>query len=147
MRAYRRAKAWILDNPSMSPPQAFVLLMIADHYNDTARRAWPAIETLTKETRLSRATVKRSLSDLRDMGVVLPETWIDEKSGRRLPNRYCLPLFDYLSQPSPDVVRGRWDTRGLPLGVKSSGVEIEVGARDEVTPRDYPQPVDDFVPW
>lgn len=90
MDAYRWALTW----SDLKSPEKFVLVMIADHYNDKAHRAWPSIELLAKETCLHRSTVMRAIRTLEDAGLVLVEPWVRANSGGALTNRYCLPLYD-----------------------------------------------------
>lgn len=91
MGAFKWAKSW---GGQLTSPQMFVLLMIADHYNDTKRRAWPHIATLATETCLSSSTVKRSIRELKAQGLIEVEQWFDNSTGQQMANRYCLPDYD-----------------------------------------------------
>lgn len=123
MGAYRWAKSW---NEGLTSPQMFVLIMLADHYNETAKRAWPAIDTLARMTRLSPATVKRALRDLKSMGLIEVEYWFDNSTGRQKSNRYCLPFYDSESQVSPHPVVIEYDIKGRAVGFTEEGVEIAI---------------------
>ena len=89
MAAYKWAKTW-----ELSSPQKFVLLMIADHYNEKDKRAWPSIETLASETGLDPRTVSRALRELETQGLIQTESWFRTGSNKRMSNRYCLPFHD-----------------------------------------------------
>lgn len=96
MDAYRWALTW----GDLKSPQKFVLVMIADHYNDDAHRAWPSVERLSHLTGLHRTSVLRAIGELEDKGLVLIEPWVRQGLGGRLNNRYCLPLYDPQSVPA-----------------------------------------------
>jgi hypothetical protein len=125
MKAFRWAKMWIAhpDSP-LSTFDAFVLLMIADHYNEAARRAWPKIRTLSFETRMSESTVKRCLARLKERRIVEVEQWFDNATGRQMANRYCLPLYDTRSTPAAGPVFTEWDLEGNPAGWADDGTGI-----------------------
>lgn len=90
MDAYRWALTW----DGLKSPEKFVLVMIADHYNDRVHRAWPSIERLAKETALHRTTVMRAIKTLEQLGLVEVEPWVKADYGGALNNRYCLPMYD-----------------------------------------------------
>lgn len=94
MDAYRWALTW----DGLTSAEKFVLVMIADHYNDEAHRSWPSIERLAKETALHRTTVIRAIKTLEKNGLVDVEPWVRADYGGKLNNRYCLPFYDPKSQ-------------------------------------------------
>ncbi|QYF98108.1 helix-turn-helix domain-containing protein [Microbacterium sp. PAMC21962] len=94
MDAYRWALTW----NGLTSPEKFVLVMIADHYNDRVHRSWPSIERLANETALHRTTVMRAIKKLEGHGLVEVEPWTKADAGGALNNRYCLPMYDPQSQ-------------------------------------------------
>ncbi|KQX07337.1 MULTISPECIES: helix-turn-helix domain-containing protein [unclassified Leifsonia] len=90
MKAFR----WAKQQAGLSSSEKFVLIMIADHYNDSWHRAWPSQATLSNETGLSVPTVKRSIRGLRTAGIVDVEPWAMSGAAVALQNRYLLPMFD-----------------------------------------------------
>ena len=99
MDAYRWALTW----DGLTSPEKFVLIIIADHYNEKVHRAWPAIDTLAKQTALGRSTVKRALKRLDDAGLIQIEPWRRDGSKRPLNNRYCLPMYDPRSERAKNL--------------------------------------------
>lgn len=63
-----QAMAWALKQPAKTA-EKFLLLVIAN-YADEQGRAWPSVETLARDTGMSRATVKRSMKKLEEAGYV-----------------------------------------------------------------------------
>ncbi|GAA2748788.1 helix-turn-helix domain-containing protein [Amnibacterium kyonggiense] len=113
-KAVEWAKTW---NGELTTAEAFVLFMIAEHFNEKELRAWPSAGTLERQTRLGRSTVFRSIRKLEGKHLIEIETWMTPQ-GRLLSNRYCLPLYNDRSVPRPGgrVVRqefgadGKWLT-------------------------------------
>lgn len=99
MEAYRWALTWT----GISSSEKFVLVLIADHYNDKAHRSWPSIERLAKESQLHRSTVIRCIKSLQDEGLIEVEPWVRVDTGGALNNRYCLPLYDPKSQRAKNL--------------------------------------------
>lgn len=77
---------WEAERP-LSSSERLLLLLIAEHYNDDARRAWPSAERLVERSALSRATVFRALAVLESRGLVAIN-----RTGRN--NVYSLPFHD-----------------------------------------------------
>jgi hypothetical protein len=102
----------------LSPPQAFVLLMLADHYNEALGRAWPSQTTLAEETSLALRSVVRAVEELRKKGLVVTEPWMLNEGARRLSQRYLLPAY----QPSKHrahslpVIASAWSDGELGAG-------------------------------
>lgn len=90
MDAYRWALTW----DGLTSPEKFVLVIIADHYNDTVHRSWPSVERLASATALHRTTVMRAIKGLEGHGLVVVEPWVKADAGGALNNRYCLPMYD-----------------------------------------------------
>ena len=68
----------------LDPTAAHVLLVIATHA-DRAGRAWPSVDTIARETRLSRATVQRALRRIEAVGAIK----VEQRGGRA--SRYVFP--------------------------------------------------------
>lgn len=66
-----------------------VLLMLAWHYNDTERKAFPKVETLAEECWLSKRQVFRHLETLKQWNLVVVEA--ERRYGRQAANSYRLP--------------------------------------------------------
>ena len=64
------AMKWAKAISELSSSQKFVLIALADFYNDSKRCAWPSIARLMKYTNLSRRTVQRSLAELERRGLI-----------------------------------------------------------------------------
>jgi hypothetical protein len=105
MGAFRWAKTWGSDE--LTSTQKFILVMIADHYNDGEKRAWPSISTLAAETCMSVSTVTRGLRHLERLQLIQTETWVKAGTEMRMHNRYCLPLYDPES-----ITRGKVEGAG-----------------------------------
>ncbi|KJL46240.1 hypothetical protein RS84_02867 [Microbacterium hydrocarbonoxydans] len=89
---------WAKEQEGLRSSEKFVLVMIADHYNDEVHRSWPSIERLADETGLNRTTVMRCIKALETGGFLKVEPWARAYDGGRLNNRYCLPLYDVESK-------------------------------------------------
>jgi hypothetical protein len=120
MGAFKWAKTWGRDELTAS--QKFVLVMIADHFNDAQKRAWPSISTLARETCMSVSTVTRCLRHLERLQLIQTETWVKSGTEMRMHNRYCLPLYDPKSLAQSKVegfvgfdVDGTWLVESLPM--------------------------------
>ena len=112
MKAFRWAKTW----NGLTPYEKFVLVMIADHYNDAVRRSWPSQLTLARETGMSPRSVARSVSALERNGLIEVEPWVNNSTGARLTKRYCLPFFDALSTCETNLpVYAEFDSAGNAL--------------------------------
>ena len=111
MGAYKWAKTNF--SGELTSPQHFVLLMIADHFNETEQRAWPSIQTLAIETSLNPTSVTRALRVLESKSLIETEAWFRLPSNKRMSNRYCLPFYrDDI--PNRRVVKTR-DERPRPV--------------------------------
>lgn len=106
---------WALNWVGLSSAEKFVLVMIADHYNEKCHRSWPSIALLADETSLSRATVKRAIKNLAFHEVIAVEPWKQAGTGHSLNNRYLLPLYDKKSKPAvhlPVIAKAEFDANG-----------------------------------
>ncbi|WP_435081442.1 helix-turn-helix domain-containing protein [Clavibacter michiganensis] len=103
---------------ALSPPQAFVLLMLADHYNEALGRAWPSQTTLAEETSLALRSVVRAVEELRKRGLVYTEPWILNEGARRLTQRYLLPAYRPRLRPARalPVIASAWSDGEMAAG-------------------------------
>ena len=58
----------IIENEVLPANQKFVLIVLANFYNDELQKAWPSQETLCRVTSLSRRTINRALRELEKKG-------------------------------------------------------------------------------
>lgn len=66
-----QATSWALrEAPCPNASARLVLIALADRCQPDGRSAWPTIETLMAEAHCSRATVKRALHDMEELGVI-----------------------------------------------------------------------------
>ena len=92
-----------------TPPQQSVLALLAHFANDKTGECFPAIQTLADQTRLSRASVIRSLDALKGKGLL---KWISggrKKNGRTLSNLYRLEVPDKVPKHVDKVVFSSWN--------------------------------------
>lgn len=59
-----------LEVRTLTSPQKFVLVVLAEHAHDQSGEAWPSVSTIADETALSESAVRKALSALRDAGWV-----------------------------------------------------------------------------
>jgi AraC-like DNA-binding protein len=97
---------WARGQGGLSSNRKFVLLMIADHYNEADRCAWPSMSTLARETGMSRRSVVRCIADLEATGLLEAEQWINWDTGKQMANRYYLPQYDPESRRLKPTVAG-----------------------------------------
>lgn len=81
------ALAWAVRQDPGSSPRKFVLIMLAERHNRETGRCYPSIDLLSKDTCLSRSTVKRSLDDLEESGYI--------KRTRRRRTDGTLGVYEY----------------------------------------------------
>jgi hypothetical protein len=103
-----QASSWVIEHSQHKGSALLVLLMIANHAHADGTNAFPSIETLAKECRMSDRQITRIIQGLEASG----ELKINRSAGR-FSHRYSLPLMplnsDKLSgfkyQPNPDKSR------------------------------------------
>lgn len=91
---------WAKTVEGIPPLEKWLLVMIADHYNESEHKAWPGKNTLANETGMSLRTVTRCLSSLEAKGLIQIQHWINTTNGQHLNNRYFLPLHDAIAAAS-----------------------------------------------
>lgn len=64
------AMKWAKGISELSSSQKFILIALADFYNDAKKCAWPSVKRLMDYTNLSRRTVQRSLAELESRGLI-----------------------------------------------------------------------------
>lgn len=112
------AYKWAKTVEGISHSEKLLLIMIADHYSDELKRAWPSRETLARECCMSMRTVTRGIKSLEERGLIRVQRWINNENGHNLSNRYSLPIFDpqwasqdkrkfVHAQPFPDRITGK----------------------------------------
>jgi hypothetical protein len=62
--------SWVLQHSEETLGRRLVLLCLADRANDDGTDAWPSVETLARDARMSRRQVQRSLRDLETSGAI-----------------------------------------------------------------------------
>lgn len=90
------AKTW---TGELNRSERFLLILIADYFNDSKHYAWPSIFTLAQIMGLTERSVFRALKRLREEGLVETEARYRE-SGLRLTSAFYLPLYDPASEKS-----------------------------------------------
>lgn len=63
-----QAMAWAIKQP-VKPSEKLLLIVMAN-YADDIGQCWPSVETLSRDTGMSRATVKRTLTKLEKIGFI-----------------------------------------------------------------------------
>ena len=56
--------SWVLKNSDETLGRRLVLIVLADHARDDGTGAWPSVQTIARETRMSERQVQRCLRDL-----------------------------------------------------------------------------------
>ncbi|MFN3948020.1 helix-turn-helix domain-containing protein [Microbacterium sp.] len=111
MDAYRWAISWT----GLKSSTKFVLVSIADHYNERAHRSWPSQQRIELETALSHSTVNRALDELEKEGLIEREPWVMFGTFSKLNTRYCLPMHDPKSRRAatlPVLVHKQFNNEG-----------------------------------
>lgn len=78
--------AWYVDG--LTPAQKSVLVALADHANDEGMHVYPSVELLCTKTCYAERTVRRALSDLRDMSLI----HVVKEANYHFPTEYRLDL-------------------------------------------------------
>jgi len=64
--------SWVLRHSEEKLGNRLVLLVLADHAADDGTDAWPSVDTIASEARLSRRQVQRCLRELEASGAIIP---------------------------------------------------------------------------
>jgi len=84
-----QAMSWVFDHSKAKSGSLVVLLCIANHAHADGRGAWPSIQTLARESRLSDRQVQHCIRQLEKSG----ELKTEKGAGPNGTNLYSLPLF------------------------------------------------------
>lgn len=84
-----QAVRWVLREQTLTTGLAehVVLLVIAEHADPYGRNAWPSVDTIVREGRVSRSQAFRALKRLREVGAIVPAP----TRGDHSPVTYRLP--------------------------------------------------------
>jgi len=84
--------AWVFDEApaNLNPAQMLVAISLANHAASDGAHAYPSVQTIMNETRLSRRSVQGSLRALEEMGVIEQES----EATPHLPAMYRFPSFN-----------------------------------------------------
>lgn len=63
--------SWVMENSDERLGRRLVLLVLADHAKKDGTNAWPSIDTIAHEARLSRAQVIRCLNELKEAEAIV----------------------------------------------------------------------------
>lgn len=83
-----QAVTWVLEQSEAELGSRLVLLSIASHANREGHSAFPSLDTITRETLMSRREVIYCIQAMEEKG----ELHIDRGGGRGNPNSYTLPF-------------------------------------------------------
>ena len=95
---------WARGIEGLTSPQAFVLWVICDRYNEETQTAWPSINSIAKDTRLASRTVSRALGALEEKRLLLRGKTFSAHHDGWASNTYFLPAYDPSSRPPKNVV-------------------------------------------
>jgi hypothetical protein len=98
-----RAINWARGIEGLTSPQAFVLWVICDRYNEETHTAWPSINSIAKDTRLASRTVTRALGALQEKRLLVRGKTFSAKHDGWASNTYFLPAYDPRSRPPKNV--------------------------------------------
>jgi len=95
---------WARKIDGLTSPQAFVLWVICDRYNEQTHTAWPSINSIATDTRLAPRTVTRALSALEDKNLIVRGKTYSATHDGWASNTYFLPAYDPRSLPRKNAV-------------------------------------------
>lgn len=116
----------------LSPAQKAVLVALADHASNDGRKVFPAVDRLQKKTSYAERTVRRALSDLRDMGLI----HVVREAKYHRPTEYALDLPEMQSRQDRPARDAPHDLPESPPDLPESA---ERPARDAPKPPYNPQ--------
>ena len=95
---------WVIENSTAKGTDRAVLLMIAYHANEYGAEAWPSIDTLARETNVSRRAVCYAVAAL----VAAGHLEMAQGGGRGHSNSYRLPMINSANgAPITERVQGK----------------------------------------
>jgi hypothetical protein len=95
---------WARKVGGLTSPQAFVLWVICDRYNEETRTAWPSISSIAADTRLAPRTVSRALTALEERRLIVRGKTLSAHHDGWASNTYFLPAYDPRSRAAKNVV-------------------------------------------
>ncbi len=132
------ATTWVVDHSKQKTSCYFVLLIIANHCHSDGTGAYPSIDRLARECRMSVRNVSRIIEKLEKSG----ELKIERNEGPKFTNLYSLPLIirtpDRMSpltskaKPSPDPVPVE-SPDGILIKVSNESIKIHNTGYDTKT--------------
>lgn len=112
---------WVIDNSRHKGSKFVVLLMIANHAHSDGTGAWPAAETLARESRITARHVVRIIPKLVTSG----ELEVQQGGGPRGTNLYSLPAFRRSTEKLSGVTSCQTDKcDGSPRQMQQPGGDI-----------------------
>lgn len=126
-----QASTWVIKHSSQKGANLLVLLMIANYAHADGTNAFPSVETLAKDCRMSKRQVLRILAALEASGELL----IDHSAGRN-PNRYALAMgrnSDKMSSFNGDKMSRLNSDKMSPLTVTFSTPNGDISDTSTVT--------------
>lgn len=90
LEAFKWAKT-VGDLPAL---EKWLLVTIADFYNESEQRAYPGKSRLSDATGISVRHITRLLASLEKRGLIRIQHWVNNSTGENLRNRYFLPVYD-----------------------------------------------------
>ena len=97
--------------------EKYLLIYLADRYNEQQGFAWPSISRMSKDTKISKSSIKRALKRLEELGYIRrqrrfkPEDGSQFTSAIHLPHNSSLPTGPL--KPIPAFgwfdASGKWD--------------------------------------
>ena len=115
---------WALSFAGVSPAARLVLAALADHADQRKLTCFPAVETLARETRLSRRTVQTALRQLEVAGAILTE-----RSRGRTSSLYRLMIPPNRAIPAPNRAIPARFNRAIPA--PQQGYSFEQGKEQQ----------------
>ena len=94
---------WARGIEGLTSPQAFVLWVICDRYNEETQTALPSINSIAKDTRLASRTVSRALGALEEKRLLLRGKTFSAHHDGWASNTYFLPAYDPRSRAPKNV--------------------------------------------
>lgn len=88
------AYKWAKSVRGLPPLEKWLLVTIADFFNEEDHVAWPGRARLSEETGISIRQITRLLTSLNERGFIRIQRWINNANGQNLSNRYFLPIYD-----------------------------------------------------
>ena len=113
-----KVMSMVFDANGLTATQKLVMLSLSDHGAEDGSRIYPSVETTTEKTGLSERQVRRTLADLRKMGLI----FVVRKAGQHRATEYTISIkmlknMDFrpdtvapLEESRPATVSARPDT-------------------------------------